>query len=117
QVRSLEEGGLVGDHLSAGRPVSRITRPAARAGCGLHQHSMAGLHQRARAVGGEPDTEFMVLDLFGNAQDHGLPVDPLAPPVPEGWHVDTRLPVIAPTAPYDVRNVPSRRRLSLSSKL
>src|SRR2546425_13017606 len=102
---------LVGDHLGAGRPVRGVVKPAARAGSGFHQHPMAGLHQRARAVGCQPDAEFMVLDLFGDADDHGLP------PVPAGWHVDTRLPVIAPTAPYDGRNVPSRRRLSLSSKL
>src|SRR3989441_4357374 len=108
---------LVGDHLGAGRPVRRIVKPAARAGSGFHQHPMAGLHQRARAVGCQPDAEFMVFDLLGDAEDHGLPSDPLAPPGPTGWHLDNRFPSTAPFEPSEVRKVPSSRRSSLSSML
>src|SRR5713101_2686797 len=81
---------------------------------------MATLHKSPHPARSQADAKFVVLDLFGHADDHGLlsgAPEPPAPSDPAGLQPDTRLPSMAPTAPAEVRNVPSRRRLSVKSML
>ena len=67
--------GGAGDDMRTGRPVLVIAEPAASACPGLDEDAMARLAQHPNPSGGHGHSELLILDLPGNAYDHGhLPV-------------------------------------------
>ena len=60
----------VADNLRAGVLVLRVKETGLRAGLGLDQNRVAGFGERFDACRSDADAGFVVLDLFGNADDH-----------------------------------------------
>ena len=60
----------VAHNLRAGILIFGVVEARLRAGLGLHQHLVAGLGQRLHAGRSHANARFVVLDLFGNADDH-----------------------------------------------
>ena len=56
----------------AGREIILVGRADAATGIGLDQHGVAGMGEFGDALGGETDAVFVVLDLFGNADQHRM---------------------------------------------
>ncbi len=60
----------VADHLRAGVLVLGVGKTGLRAGLGLDQNLVAGFGERLYASRRNANARFVVLDFFGNADDH-----------------------------------------------